>query len=258
VPTQRQTERAAIVEQVAHAVASCDLGLAPPRRGLFEAFCAEVSRQLRAPFVARCGERLPQELFHLFELMERRRPGQILVDAESQAGGELVLRTVMADQPFIVDTVRLVLGTKGGGYTAGFNAVVRVSRDGEGALVAVGDGELESVLQIRDAIVRYLGVGRGSRLLPAIWAIEDRVSVEESDQVAAGILRTRYFALLRRLVGATSLASELRLGGDRVSHKLYYGPLGGIAAMVDAIVGHSPSVGALLVAEERLRAAVLS
>jgi glutamate dehydrogenase len=111
---------------------------------------------------------------------------------------------------------------------------------------------------VRDAIVRYLGVGRGSRLLPAIWAIEDRISADEWDQVAAGILRTRYFSLLQDLVQRTPLNPELRLGVDRVSHKLYWGPLNGVAKMVDDIVGSAPGVGALLVAEERLRAAVLS
>ena len=111
---------------------------------------------------------------------------------------------------------------------------------------------------VRDSIVRYLGVGRGSRLLPAIWAIEDRVSLDEWDQVAAGILRTRYFSLLRELVQRTELTSELRLGVDRVSHKLSWGALRELGIMVDGIVGNAPGVGALLVAEERLRAAVLS
>ncbi len=111
---------------------------------------------------------------------------------------------------------------------------------------------------VRDAVVRYLGVGRGSRLLPAIWAIEDRVSQDEWDQVAAGILRSRYFSLLQSLVEATVLTSELRLGVDRVSHKLYWGPLKELADMVDGIVGSAPGVGALLVAEERLRAAVMT
>jgi glutamate dehydrogenase len=111
---------------------------------------------------------------------------------------------------------------------------------------------------VRDAVVRYLGVGRGSRLLPAIWAIEDRVSQDEWDQVAAGILRSRYFSLLQSLVESTPLTSQLRLGVDGVSHKLYWGPLKELADMLEGIVGNSPGVGALLVAEERLRAAVMT
>ena len=58
--------------------------------------------------------------------------------------------------------------------------------------------------------------------------------------------------------GRTELTSELRLGVDRVSHKLSWGALRELGIMVDGIVGNAPGVGALLVAEERLRAAVLS
>ena len=110
---------------------------------------------------------------------------------------------------------------------------------------------------VRDAIVRYLAIGNASGLLPAVHRIERRRAAGQWDQLAVGILRSRYISLLRELVRRTPLDSELKLGVDRASFRLSRGALSSIGKTVDLIVGESASVGALLVAEERIRAAVL-
>ncbi len=148
MPTQRQAERASIVEEIQRSVATTPIDLEEPRRGLFEAFCGEVARQLRPPFLARHGERVSAELLCLFKLFEVRPGDDILVQVEPVGGNEVSLRTVMRDQSFIVDTVRLLLATQGGSYGAGFNAVLRVTRDQQGRVTNIGEGELESVVQI--------------------------------------------------------------------------------------------------------------
>jgi glutamate dehydrogenase len=110
---------------------------------------------------------------------------------------------------------------------------------------------------LRDSVVRYLAIGNASRLLGAIRMLEVRRASGHWDQVATGILRTRFFGLLRALVERTPLEGGLKLGVDRASFRLGRGALKGVGEMVDHIVGESPDVGALLVAEERLRGAVL-
>jgi NAD-specific glutamate dehydrogenase len=110
---------------------------------------------------------------------------------------------------------------------------------------------------VRDAIVRYLAIGNASGLLPAIHRIERRRGAGQWDQLAIGILRSRYVSLLRELVLRTPMDSELKLGVDRAIFRLGRGPLSSISKTVDTIVGEGASVGALLVAEERIRAAVL-
>ena len=110
---------------------------------------------------------------------------------------------------------------------------------------------------VRDAIVRYLAIGNASGLLPAVHRIERRRGAGQWDQLAIGILRSRYISLLRELVRRTPLESELKLGVDRASFRLSRGSLSSIGKTVEMIVGEGASVGALLVAEERIRAAVL-
>ena len=62
---------------------------------------------------------------------------------------------------------------------------------------------------------------------------------------------------MRELVTRTPLERELKLGVDRASFRLGRGALKDVGNMVDHVLGDAPDVGALLVAEERLRAAIL-
>ena len=124
-------------------------------------------------------------------------------------------------------------------------------------ITLLNDGD-DSDASLRDVTVRYLAVGTASRLLHAIRIVEDRQGAGTWDATALGILRTRYYGLLRSLAARTELSPEQqRLGAERVAFYLSRDGMKNIADLVDNILGSAPSVGALLVAEERLRAAII-
>ena len=110
---------------------------------------------------------------------------------------------------------------------------------------------------VRDAIVRYLSIGNASGLLPAIYRIESQRVSDQWEQLAVSILRSRYLGLMRTLVESTEMERDLKLGVDRASFRLSRGPMEEVRKVVDGIVGEGATVGALLVAEERIRAMVL-
>jgi len=110
---------------------------------------------------------------------------------------------------------------------------------------------------VRDSIVRYLSIGNASGLLPAIYRIESQRVSGQWEQLAVSILRSRYLGLMRTLVESTEMERDLKLGVDRASFRLSRGPMEGVRKVVDGIVGEGATVGALLVAEERIRAMVL-
>jgi NAD-specific glutamate dehydrogenase len=110
---------------------------------------------------------------------------------------------------------------------------------------------------VRDSIVRYLSIGNASGLLPAIYRIESQRVSDQWEQLAVSILRGRYLGLMRTLVQTTEMERDLKLGVDRASFRLSRGPMEGVRKVVDGIVGEGATVGALLVAEERIRAMVL-
>ena len=114
----------------------------------------------------------------------------------------------------------------------------RAKAAGEIATLRVEMGD-----SVRDAIVRYLAIGNASGLLPAVHRIERRRGVGQWDQLAIGILRSRYISLLRELVRRTPLESELKLGVDRASFRLSRGSLSSIGKTVELIVGEGASVG---------------
>ena len=118
----------------------------------------------------------------------------------------------------------------------------------EVALLNAGEERVSATL------TRYLAIGEASRVLPAIHALEERVSQGGWDPVAIGILRNRYLHLMRALVGAVDVGAEVRLGIDRVSTRLGRGELKSLTALMDNILGERPDLAALLVAEERVRA----
>jgi hypothetical protein len=74
--------------------------------------------------------------------------------------------------------------------------------------------------------------------------------------VAMGILTLRYQTLLRDLViNDTTPVELLQLGTDRAAETLAAsGTLRAVASVVDRILGDSPDVAALLVAEQQIRA----
>jgi glutamate dehydrogenase len=118
------------------------------KQPLFRDFCREVARQLRAPYIARHGaRRIPAELLPVFDLLAKKTPDEIKVVVEPR-GDSAVLRTNMADQPFIVDSIRLALDRSGAVVHSGLNAVLHVGRD-QGAFASMEDEDpLESIVQV--------------------------------------------------------------------------------------------------------------
>ncbi len=118
-------------------------------RDLFVAFVRALGRQLRPPYQTRFGA--GDVLSHLLELYSKALHlggGEITVRSSFDEGSAVFL-TVMKDQPFIVDTILLVLRRRGLEYLGGFNVILQASRDASGKLVAVGaeGGRAESLVR---------------------------------------------------------------------------------------------------------------
>lgn len=120
------------------------------RRPLFERFVQALSRQLRQPYYKRhSAERCVKHLAEVFSIFTQTRPDEVSLSVKVQ-GRMLVVTSVMADQPFIVDTIRMRLQALGAINIAGFNGVISVRRDDDGAPVDVGHpgDRLESVIRL--------------------------------------------------------------------------------------------------------------
>jgi len=102
-------------------------------------------------------------------------------------------------------------------------------------------------------IVRYLAVGEASRILPALRTLASRRTQGRWDAIAVGVLKNRFLGLLRQMVDGLELGAAAQLGVDRVALRLARGPLGGLQAEMDRVLGDQPDVATLLVAEERIR-----
>ncbi len=145
----RTAEQAALTNRALKAIPDVSSALPEEQRPLFRAFCAEVLGQLRTPYVARHGaENLPRKLIGLFKLFYERPGDTIRATVRHIGGRSVVVRTTVCDQPFVVNTVRLLVRTMGGQYEAGFNAIIEVTRDERGRVVTIGEGERESVIQV--------------------------------------------------------------------------------------------------------------
>ena len=119
-------------------------------QGLFREFARTVATQLREPYIARYGaKQVPQALLSAFKVALVRKEDEIETELVRSEHGPAVLRTSMLDQPFIVDTIRLLLEQVGAQHESGFNAVMPVGRDESGRMLRLGDNEdeLESVTE---------------------------------------------------------------------------------------------------------------
>jgi glutamate dehydrogenase len=105
---------------------------------VFQAFCAAVARHVRGPWLERHGaEGAAAQIAALWKAVSQATsPVQVQVEAGE---GSTELRTRMADQPFIVDTLRLLLNRSGHELVSSLNAVVAIGRDGAGQIVRVDE-----------------------------------------------------------------------------------------------------------------------
>jgi glutamate dehydrogenase len=123
--------------------------LEPGERDLFKAFADEAVPRLRGPYLA---QRRPRQVLEDLErafAFTLHRPVDTKVAIEPRDKGVRLLSS-MADQPFIVDTMRLFLRNSRSDYLGGFNLVFGATRDANGTLVAVGDDceGVESVVML--------------------------------------------------------------------------------------------------------------
>jgi len=114
---------------------------------LFHAFVSSSIRQLRAPYLAHyeTAEAVEQLASSFGHALRYRGPAPLI--AHELHGNSLKLWTVMPDQPFIVDTIRLLLRAQRWEYVAGFNLMVPIHRSAAGEAQAIGSDSvgLESI-----------------------------------------------------------------------------------------------------------------
>jgi glutamate dehydrogenase len=153
-------------------------------------FTRAIGRQIRPPFAARhTPEAAAALLLRAWQPFAAHEQDAVTVRCVSD-GAVTRIVTVMKDQPFIVDTVRLALEEAGGTYLGGFNAVFGVRRDGA-APVEVGDAhEFESVILVEadgldgDA-VRALATDLEGRLRLARAMVADfQMMIDQVDSCA--------------------------------------------------------------------------
>jgi len=125
-----------------------DAGDRPHAVGFAE-FVNLALERVRGPYFS---QRPPKEamdsLSAAFAVLCDHRPDTVSVElAEGRSNGVRVC-TVMDDQPFIVDTIRVYLRTYGAEYWGGFHLVVEVTRDDNGKVTAIGEGQRESVVWV--------------------------------------------------------------------------------------------------------------
>ncbi|MDG1478958.1 MAG: NAD-glutamate dehydrogenase [Myxococcota bacterium] len=118
------------------------------RRPLFERFVHAIGRQIRPHYHKRnTPSETVAQLAELFERSWIRASNGVLINAETN-GQTMVLTTVMPDQPFIVDTLRMQLQARGATNITAFNAIVGVKRGVDGTPIEFGSGPLESIIRM--------------------------------------------------------------------------------------------------------------
>ena len=145
----------------------------------FGAFVRSVGRQLRAPYQTRFGAaEVIAHLTDLFNTVAVRKDDEIAVYA-SMEDGSGVFVTNMADQPFVVDTLLLVLRRRNAEYLGGFNVVVPVQRAADGRISGVG-----RPTDRQESIVRAEVDGIDEADLPAV-AVELRQALTLSRAIVS-------------------------------------------------------------------------
>lgn len=110
---------------------------------VFRDFVEAIAVQIRAPFAARHSAGGALDLIRLAWEVAQDQPHAPTVRADAKGPGVRIV-TVLPDQPFIVDTVRLAVTQDGGAYLGSFNVVVNLRRDATGHILAVGEPDAPS------------------------------------------------------------------------------------------------------------------
>lgn len=108
---------------------------APELAGIAELYLSHVTDE---DLAGRDPAALAQGVVHHIDLAARLEPGQIRVDVETSPrwapGVSSVVQVVMADRPFLVDTILVTLQRLGWSVEEVFHPVVAVERGGDGCL----------------------------------------------------------------------------------------------------------------------------
>lgn len=117
--------------------------------GHFQAFLKASAPQLRTAFCARHSEEEVFDILCTMLVTAQNLSSDPLVELQERDAGT-VIRSVMTDQAFIVDTVMLSLRTEGVAYHTGFNIVLGMGRNDDGELVSVDSptDPLESLIYV--------------------------------------------------------------------------------------------------------------
>ena len=99
-------------------------------RELFQAFVEQTLNRLRGPFLA---QHHPTDVLHYLEVAfnfaKQRTADTHKVSIQEGPSKGILTIVNMADQPFIVDTIRLFLKVNRADYWSGFNLVFPATRD---------------------------------------------------------------------------------------------------------------------------------
>jgi len=108
---------------------------------IFHEFVHAAVERLRGPFLAQHSPRkILQYLQKTFLFFYERKPDDVKVVFESGLRKGLIVMSSMPDQPFIVDTIRLMLKNHNADYSGGFNLIFNTERDASGRLTGAGSG----------------------------------------------------------------------------------------------------------------------
>ena len=90
----------------------------------------------------RAGGSIEEIVADALPILETLRPGEIRVQIDEPGGsreGRTTLRVLIADSPFLVDTVRLTLKRSGVKELLFLHPLLPITRDEDGSILAVGD-----------------------------------------------------------------------------------------------------------------------
>ncbi len=139
-------QRDAILSRVNAAVRAVSATLAPEEAERFTVFAAATLGLGRtAPFAALDAEESATILLNTWRFFADLSGEGPHIQVTATEGGVTVV-SVLTDQPFIVDTLRLALRGHGAQHVSGFNVVIRANRGTAGVTIAAeGAGRAESL-----------------------------------------------------------------------------------------------------------------
>jgi glutamate dehydrogenase len=144
-------QRDSVLARVSQSAQSLGAGLAPDDAERFDAFVKATLAQVRTVAMAAWAPATAaQALLDAWRFVQAADAAGPNVTVKAADGGVVVL-SVMADQPFIVDTLRLALRARGATTVGGVHVILRVDRAAGVRIAGEGAGRAESVVRFEVA-----------------------------------------------------------------------------------------------------------